>query len=317
MPFIDEKNTRNSNVELLRILLMYAILLWHVFVHGGSISQMGTQNYECHTNTPIELCLCCILCIAVDCFIFISGYYGIKFKWRTLVSYLLMGMFWSLITFSIAIISDNTALNSENIYKAFCPFTSKLWWFFTYYILLYLFSPIINSGLDYISEKRQYNILLIILYVIGYLYHLIIGKLSLHSGISQPFNMLFVYVLGRYMRKFDLHLSWRIFALSEVLLLCSILLLYTYQGNSSLVWHFYTNGNPLVIIAATSLFFIFSTKEFHNKAINTFSKSIFAIYLATDALYYFSGGGGYVWLYNLMYANIWRFIVILLLKNHF
>lgn len=300
---------RNSNIELLRIILMYAVLLWHVFVHGGHISAFGTSAYTIHPNTLYELLICSVLCIAVDCFIFISGYFGITFKWRTLLSFVLMGVFYSALTFCISIFFGISSLSDEaTLYKVLCPFTSKLWWFFSYYLVIYMLSPLLNTIDDIVQSKKQYVLLLIFIYITGYLYHVLAGKISNISAIAQPFNMLFIYMLGRFMHKYKMTISGWYFVIAEAILMSLITLLYK-AGNIQ-IWHVYTNGNPIVILAAISLFFFFYSRKYENKKVNTYASCVFAIYLATDA---FLGKWLYDYLYHMLYNNVALSIIIIII----
>ena len=64
---------RDSNIELLRLVCMLFILLHHFIVHGS----------EFVTAPSVWLTIMnSFLVIAVDCFVLISGYFGIKAKWK-------------------------------------------------------------------------------------------------------------------------------------------------------------------------------------------------------------------------------------------
>ena len=82
------KNARNSNVELLRYLMMAGICMWHVLVHGLNYKNMGA------VGSPIELpiidaLLLVLLVAATNTFMLTSGYYSItltKKKFIAIVS---------------------------------------------------------------------------------------------------------------------------------------------------------------------------------------------------------------------------------------
>lgn len=72
------KAKRNSSIELLRYLLMFFIVIWHSLVHGIGLTNIGgIPDFGIH-YLP-SLILCSIACVSVDCFMFISGYFGIRF----------------------------------------------------------------------------------------------------------------------------------------------------------------------------------------------------------------------------------------------
>ena len=68
---------RKANFELLRILLMSMIIYWHLVAHGvlhiNEIEDFGQQ-----APSIWHLLVLPIRCYAVNCFILLSGYFGIK-----------------------------------------------------------------------------------------------------------------------------------------------------------------------------------------------------------------------------------------------
>ena len=83
---------RKSNIELLRIISMMLVLLIHfiptrnngffspIFVPQGC-NPLSTDFLNTITN--LELRSLCIVC--THCFVLISGYFGIKFKIKSLI----------------------------------------------------------------------------------------------------------------------------------------------------------------------------------------------------------------------------------------
>ena len=69
---------RNASIELLRIVMMFGIVLLHV---------CGQGKYRC--VWPSNL-----LCVAVVGFVFISGYFGIRFTLSKFVSLYSLAIFY-------------------------------------------------------------------------------------------------------------------------------------------------------------------------------------------------------------------------------
>ena len=87
-------NERLSNIELLRILLMYMVVILH-FVGHNALS----ANNEFHLvdkNWISANLLESFSCCAVDCFVLISGYFTIRFRLSKLVVFLLPIAFYEL-----------------------------------------------------------------------------------------------------------------------------------------------------------------------------------------------------------------------------
>ena len=61
-----QPKVRNSNIELLRIIAMTFIVIWHISVHAQK-GELNSHNYI------VAFCT-----TGVNLFILISGYFGIK-----------------------------------------------------------------------------------------------------------------------------------------------------------------------------------------------------------------------------------------------
>ena len=86
------QNNRESNFELLRIISMIMVLAIHAnFFSTGELSIEDTQNYFIQS---ILRCFSHSLCVgAVNTFVLISGYFGIRYKNRGLANLLFQCLF--------------------------------------------------------------------------------------------------------------------------------------------------------------------------------------------------------------------------------
>lgn len=275
---------RNSSIELLRIILMGFILIWHTFVHGAGLSRIATLT-DWGPKYIDELLLCSVVCIAVNCYIFISGYYGIKFTWRGFFNLIYTALFYSVSISLLTYLFSPISLSKEWIFYMLCPLTGYVWWFFSCYVILYLLSGLINSTLEQITQ-RQFISILIGIYTFLYLYHLILGKIG-GVPIGQICLFIFIYAIGRYAAKFKLGIIENkplfIWACATICLILLILFAFLCPKlPHSIIWYIYTNGNPLLIISAAAFFFLFKKYKFINKILNSLSVSTLSIYLITD-----------------------------------
>ncbi|MCQ2229164.1 MAG: acyltransferase [Bacteroidales bacterium] len=278
--------SRESNIELLRIVLMTFIVLWHFLVHGMNIIPFQNgESFVNEVNLPYII-LCSLICFHVNCFVFISGYFGIGFKTNKVISLYLQILFFSILGFLIGMINGN-AYNSRHLLETLLPLSFDKYWFFTDYFFLMLLSPIVNKGLNSIS-KRQIKI---ILFLFGFVYICGAGFVF-HSQSIRFVLFLFIYTLGRYMRCYPLGFFLCKKAPTLLFLLSiSILSIYIYiryrmgsllAGN---LCNILSYNNPLVIISAVSFFFIFkNTKIPYMKSINWFASGCFSVYLLTDSV---------------------------------
>ena len=274
------KKQRNSSVEILRFLLMLLIVVWHSLVHGAGLTSIGNIPNFGISYLP-TLIICSIAAVAVDCFMLISGYFGIRFSWKGLANLVFSCLFYSV---GISIVLGK--FTPPNLQTILCPLTSYVWWFMSCYVIVYLLSGLIEKTIENVS-KQKYLLLLLMSYIFLYLWHWIFGKIG-GKPLGQPMLMITIYLIGRYCGKYGLPmfvekrtlLTYVLSVLSIVAII--MVILFIPQLPKPLIWFVYTNGNPLVILSAMSLFSLFLKRQYYNKWVNKLSGSVLSIYLITD-----------------------------------
>lgn len=134
------KQTRNPSIELLRVLLMLAIVYIHI-PNCGDAMQEGFRH----------MCFSCLVC-----FVVISGYYGIRFSFQKALRFALMGAYCSF----IATVAYIVANGWHGWYKAFELWTGDLsdYWFLWAYVVLMFFAPFLNAVTfpPYAGDVKKY-----------------------------------------------------------------------------------------------------------------------------------------------------------------
>ena len=74
---------RDSNIELLRIICMLFILIHHFIIHS-LVPDLFVRDGNINAYRVACIIVNGVVYVGVNCFILISGYYGIKFKLRSL-----------------------------------------------------------------------------------------------------------------------------------------------------------------------------------------------------------------------------------------
>lgn len=290
---------RNSNIEVLRFVLMVAILLWHVIMHGYNFKEIGTENFVYHANIPLTLFFAALLSPATYCFVFISGFFGIHFRLGKLVQIILWCILVSLVQTVIQIYCLGAHESVKELFHAFFPITSQRWWFMTAFVQLYIIAPILNSWVKSVA-KNNFKIILICLFLLSFL-HIITG--SLNAG-SSLVGLIFVYLLGRY---FNMYGTWNRIKfwksyLCSLCILCFLLFacfysLHMVNHEKALKVILYLLGfiNPLIVMMAACIFFIvYQLPIWKNKFINRLVSANLFIYLFTEGM----GGQIYTFLAN-------------------
>lgn len=273
----EKKKLRNSNIEILRFILMFAICVWHMFVHGFDLKDIGTNNFNVNNN---YLLYCTILVPAVNCFMLISGFYGINFNIRKAINFIFQASFyfWLGIILKYILWGDFSFNKILHIF----PISTFAWWFLTIYFVIFLLSPIINTGIRNLS-KKQYLIILSILIFINSI-GLYINRVSLGSNLQ---SLLILYLLGRYMSIYKIKISKRLALLiwiASTIILASLVLIST-NINLKISWLLLSYNNILIILQAIGiLYFVLSFKEKHYKPFLFLGANCFAIYLLTEGI---------------------------------
>ena len=273
---------RESNIELLRIVLMLMIIMHHLIVHGCSLSLISTGDYQKTSKDFLLLFLNTFTIIGVNCFIFISGFYGINFKIKTLVSFVIQAIFYSVTLYFLHSLITNTPISYLELRNSFFPITYVHWWFLNVYIALFILSPIINKGIENINKKQTITVILL-LFIIGGGFPLVGYNFFTQDGYSF-FNLLIVYIIARSCNKYRIEIKnvipkyLFVFSISFII----IYLCFTYD-RQILTWRLMAYNCILIILAATLFFYVFKQIKLKNKIINKVAPLTFGIYLIHDA----------------------------------
>lgn len=284
---------RNSNIELLRFILMAAICFWHVIIHG-----YGYMKSDTNSNLLLVTFCCALFSPAVYCFMFISGWYGIKFSLKKFVQLVITACtcFW----LSIIIRYFWGGVELKLIVEHIFPISSNFWWFLTCYVMVFLIAPFINLGFEQLESKMIKHILIIMTFI----EILCLINLTPSRG-STFFGLLYIYCLGRYIKRSDFSFSnsklMLVYFLSLVALWVSIYWGYDIVLNGSkLSFILLSYNNPCIILMAICIFFLFQKfKPTYNSKINYILTDVLAIYLLTEGI----GGSLYHYLANTINQN--------------
>lgn len=252
------KIERNSSFELLRIILIFLILIEH-----GNLWFIGA----CHQNEMTRLAQCIIesICIgSVNAFVLISGWFGIQKGVKKIGNIIFILFFTTLpiliTALSLGYISINSLKSLENIYKYVLG--GNGYWFIVAYIGLAVISPILNSAVDIVPKNLLRNIL-IISYVLILIYDFVFHTsiMGIEGGYTVGWFG-FLYLLAAYMRRYSIPILKQkpITAIICCIVLQSFLFFEGYIGLRYI--------NPLILVEAICIIYIFRRYTFYNKIIN-------------------------------------------------
>ena len=147
---------RNANMELLRLLLMFMIIMLHALGKSNVLENVGSNI---SLNGVIAWGLEALSICAVNVFILISGYYliGSKFRLSRLVELIAEMIFYSMGSFLVCYmlgVNFREQIDTFFLLHTVFPVHMDLYWFLTIYVFVYIMQPIISAGINAISQKQ-------------------------------------------------------------------------------------------------------------------------------------------------------------------
>lgn len=260
-------------------------MLFVVLVHTDFWS-LGMPTSEFIFNEPtkafMQFLVEIVAIVCVNCFIFISGWFGIKPKVKKFLGLLFQIIFFncSIYFISIAIGHEHFSLRSFFVHSNFLTL-----WFIPPYIALYWLAPMLNIFI----EKAPHNTIIKVLAAFIVL-DLVLGwgkdYLYFVKGYSL-LNFILIYLVARYINHFNP--IWSKFRIRYYISLYALICLFflgiiysTYVLKPDAVYQlirlFYYNS-PIVLVASICFCLIFTRLNFESKLVNWLAFSSFSIYL--------------------------------------
>ena len=294
---------RNYGIDLLRCISMMMVVVLHVMGHGKILATVEPNSLNYNVAWFFETIAYC----SVNCYALISGYVGIraKYKYRNIVTLWLQVAFY---TVSIALLFqllDPTSIDLKGILSSFFPVMSRSYWYFTSYFALFFFMPIINSGINALTKNDAKKLVVGIIAVFSIIRTVLCFDVFDMFNSSDLFNinngysviwLMLLYIVGGCIGKFNFLKAtkswkvWTVFWLSVILSWGFKLFvelpeneeLKTVVGANSLINYL----SPTIIATAICLLILFSRLEslpkVPQKIVGFFAPVSFAVYLIHD-----------------------------------
>lgn len=269
---------RKSNIELLRIVAMFMIVLHHLVIKGADTCGY-MRPYE-SSDGLLGGGINSLVVSGVDVFLLISGYFGCRNIIYNTIRLVLDMAIYGAICFGVSLLIGGTFSLKMGI--------GSMWifsnWFVVHFIALLMLSPIIEKALIGTSEKElgYWIVLLAIINVImGYFYP------NINASGYHVMNFLLLYLIGRYLRIFNTtrivkmlqRYTIPILAFSWAMTFLMFLVVYVWLGNDMPATKLWGYHNPFVILTAISLFIIFTKFDVQSNLINSIAKLTFPVFL--------------------------------------
>ncbi len=268
------KNTRNSNIELLRLLCILGIVILH---------SVGMVFQVTGINRAISVTAISIFNSCVSVFMLISGYYGCKFKVSKLFRLEFQMLFYSLLSFVILGIYT-TCWSKLSLLLALLPMSTKEFWYITVYMIIFMLSPYINRVAEGLDRKQFKKLILIMIFCFSILSTLEWCDITGDGGKGVP-NMLLMYFIGQYIHLYhDEHKNpWKMFLYACIVFAISSGLNFAVSAvNGESGWKcIFSNDNSIsVVLGSTFLFLCFKNINIESRIINHFAKGVSGVYMS-------------------------------------
>lgn len=298
---MNREKERNSSYELMRIVSMFLIVLYHIILHGKVLENCQNEGLKIIFEF-IEF----VTLVHVNSFILVTGYYQVEsnFKQSKIWSLLNANWFYRVLIVILLLTFNIVSIDKVSLIKETFPINLNEYWFFKNYLLLYCLTPFINKGIEKLN-KSTYQKMIIVSFIIFSIVPSVTGGSYFDNSGFTLYQFVFLYMVGAYLKKYPLSKSYIFKVMSKnmyklilifILFTCvfSNYILYKYSMSvssvntvlgeiSSYVSRASTlYNNPFVIIQSICFFEYFGTLTIKNRYINKLASLVFGIYLIHD-----------------------------------
>lgn len=279
------KCTRLSNVELLRIVSMFMVLVVHVDGASLGLPSLSGRLSFLNAEAAWKLVVESLAIVGVNCFTLISGYFGIRLSWRGMGGFLFQCLFYSVCIASVAHLCYPDYVKGVSWWSSWLVLSHTDLWYVPAYFGLMLLAPVLNRGVECMT-KKEFSIS----FALFLLFNLWCGWWQ--GGKFNPtgytlVQLILVYLAGRYIRLVVMDgnsmrkargvvcrplIGWLLayFVFTSLIFLTS-LWLPTAKA--------FAYNSPAVLGASVSLFMAFLEMRFTSRIVNYAAASAFAVYL--------------------------------------
>lgn len=305
------ENVRKSNIELLRLISMLMIVVFHF--NGHAIEQTplfvgdGISISSCLWNLTHTLTI-----TATSIFVLISGFCGINFKVRGVLKLYLRCLVWGMVGFVLYCICKEEPMG-RRLFGRFFAFTHNDWWFIITYLELYFLSPVLNAAISFFKKRNLLISIIVFSFVTLYMgYCRRTGEDTWGTSLS---HFVFLYLIGRYIRLYVNEVfvrsnRWKwfcMFCFTTIITLFLVVLNERINGLPPCLQP-YPYCSPWVLCGAVCLLLFAISFSFQNRCVNYLASSSLSAYLFQDCVY---------WGFGVLYPAVSSFLMLFSLQARY
>ena len=256
---------------------MFMVLIVHAdFIATGSPTNDEISIFP--LKSFVKFLIEALTIIAVNVFVLISGWFGIRPKVSSFFKLFFQVAFINTICVT-ALLFTGEKIPLKDIIKNIVM-ADEGQWFVKIYMLLYLLSPVLNKYAETVSKKEFCFMLVSYLSfqtIYGW-YFKTIAELDLGYSLA---SFIMLYLIGRFINIYAKELRSRITAFKAFggYLLLSLIITFIVFYKIPLRGYAYSYTSPLVIMSSIAFLLTFSKMKFSNNTVNWIASSCFSVYL--------------------------------------
>ena len=278
------KKERQSNFELLRIIALFFVLIFHSNFHT-----LGYPTPEAVVGMPLqcfsEFVVQGLTVICVNVFVLLSGWFGIRPTLKGACNIIYIVLFFLLGSYILALLFNRAEFSIPAL--AECLMLDRGRWFVKAYLGLYILAPILNKFAE-TAERKQFKEVLIAFFCFQTIFGWMVNAAYFFEYGFSTMSFIGLYMLARYVRRFqpkwsemskwaDIGVYFGIILFGALLLIGLAYIPQVQRFYHTSVGHVYAYSSPLVIIESLFLLLFFSKLRFQSKIINFIAASSFSV----------------------------------------
>lgn len=269
------KTVRQSNIELLRIVSMLAVILVHL--DGAALGLPLPSGLSAANGPDIwKLVVESVTIIGVNCFTLISGYFGIRASVGGLLRLTAVCIFYSVGLYTLAAASGLVGWSFGTWIESWMVYTHTDLWYVPAYMILYLLSPFLNAAIASMTDRQM--TLWTALFTVANIWCGWVWDASFNPTGYTPVQLIMMYLIGRWLaRRRDSH-NWQNAIMPIGVYFLSTGVTFAVSLYMPPVKAFAYNA-PWVIVSSVALFMFFARLNFRSTSVNMLAKGAFAAYL--------------------------------------
>lgn len=263
---------RNSSIELLRIIAMVTIVYFHFHARDFSLYVLGNERIQ-EKGLFFHAVLHHLGMLGVPCFMFVSGYYGIKFRENRFVDITFQCLFYALLTIA-GCYAFGEYPNMQQL------FFFNNWWFILAYVVIYMLSSGLNHIIEILSAKKM--LIMIILF-----YFMMIGAMFNKAATTNGLmTLLAIYFMARWIKIYlnERQKTYLIFIAIGLLIVKFLGIIVAFKTTHlGLLPYLSSYDNPMNIVCVGGMIMAVERFYFSSRIINYFANSTLAVYLLSES----------------------------------